>query len=490
MIGPILRRELLDHLMSVRFALTLLITVALMVVNGVLFSGIGHQVRMAEYHDRLESSASWVEQYAGSLGDLTVRGPGYLVKRPSSLSFIASGRESFLPPSIEARALRSWGGSWGFTLYMPWYLTYRAPQAPPSTGIVPDFVEVDWVFIVGFCMSLMALLLTYDGVCGERREGTLKLLLSGPVPRYTVLLGKLAAAWAVVSAALTVGVVVNLVILSLFGPIRIDADVWLRLLPILAACLLYLGCFVGLGLLASTLSERPSSCLVSLLLVWTVLLVLLPNTVAGVVSYFQKPEADGKAHQARREALTETHLKSKFQVTSRRYGTTSPVTPVDENERPPYEFLVPFSDFLAQRLQLDVAFEEDRLRRQLAPVELGMSLSRISPYGTFQYTMESLAGTGLPRHQRFLDAARRYETTFRRFTDERDAADAGSYHLFGLAPGLSSEPVPVEAIPRFHEDRSLNAVLDDTAADLALLALFVLAIFMAANAAFLRTDVA
>ena len=39
MIAAILRRELVDHLTSLRFALTLLITTALMAVNGVVFSG-------------------------------------------------------------------------------------------------------------------------------------------------------------------------------------------------------------------------------------------------------------------------------------------------------------------------------------------------------------------------------------------------------------------------------------------------------------------
>ena len=477
MTGSIFRRELLDHLMSVRFGLTLLITVALMVVNGIIFSGPGHRMRMEEYRDRLEESAGWVERNAGNLGDLAVRGPGDLVKRPSPLAFVAFGRENFLPSQIGARAESSWGGSWGFMIHLPWYLSYRSPQAPPSTGIVPDFVEIDWVFIVGFCLSLMALLLTYDGVCGERHEGSLRLLLSGPVPRYSVLLGKFAAAWAVLAAALSVGVVIDLLILGLRGHLQLDGDLSLRLAPVLAACLLYLACFVGLGLLVSTLSERPSASLVSLLLLWTVLLVLLPNTVAGVVSYFEDPGADEKAHHSQQQALTEQH-----QVWNKS-------TPVDDDERPPYEFVEIFSTFLSERLRLDVSFEEERLRRQLRPVQLGVSLSRGSPYGMFQYAMESLAGTGLPRHLRFLASARRYAQTFRQFTDARDQADPDSYHLFGLAPGLSSDPVPVEAIPVFHEDQSVGSIVEDTVDDLSLMALFALVVLMAANAAFLRMDV-
>lgn len=477
MTGSIFRRELLDHLMSVRFALTLLITVFLMVVNGIIFSGPGHRQHVEQFQDRLESSTGWVERHTGSLGDLAVRGPGDLIKRPSPLAFIAYGRTNFLPSQIEARAQSSWGGSWGFMIHLPWFLSYQSPQAPPSTGIVPDFVEIDWVFIVGFCLSLMALLLTYDGVCGERHEGSLQLLLSGPVPRHSVLLGKFAAAWVVLAAALALGITIDLLILALRGHLQLNGDLSLRLAPVLAACLLYLACFVGLGLLVSTLSDRPSSSLVSLLLVWTVLLVLLPNTVAGVVSYFQESSADEKAHGSQQEALTEEH-----QVWNKS-------SPVEDGDRPPYEFVEIFSDFLSERLRLDVTFEEEKLRRQLSPVQLGVSLSRASPYGMFQYAMESLAGTGLPRHLRFLASARRYARAFRQFTDERDQADPDSYHLFGLAPGLSSEPVPVEAVPVFHEDQSVGSIFEDTADDLCLLALFALVALMAANTAFLRMDV-
>ena len=477
MISAILRRELADHLTSLRFALTLLITAALMAVNGVVFSGSDRERAQERYQDQLKSAEDRLEGLAGSLGELAVMGPGALAKRPSPLSFVAFGREDFLPATIMAQRTSTYGGNWGFMIHMPWSLDYQEPAAPPAAGVVPDFIEVDWVFIVGFCLSLMALLLTYDGICGERREGTLKLALSGPVPRSSLLLGKFAAAWIVLAAALTVGVVLNLVVLGLAGPVELGIDLFLRLAPVHLACLLYLACFVGLGLLVSCLSERPSSALVVLLLVWTVLLVLLPNTVSGAVSYFQEPRMDWRSHHSQRQALVEEH-----QI----WRKTSPVEP---GERPPAEFVAEFSDFLRQRLQLDREFSEEQLRRQLEPVQAGALVNRVSPYGILQYALESLAGTGLPRHLGFIEAARRYALDFRRFTEERDQADPDSYHLFGLAPGLSERPVPVEAIPRFGEPLSAGAALADASTDLALLALFALLAFMAANIAFLRSEI-
>jgi hypothetical protein len=49
--------------------------------------------------------------------------------------------------------------------------------------------------------------------------------------------------------------------------------------------------------------------------------------------------------------------------------------------------------------------------------------------------------------------------------------------------------VPFEVIPLFRERLSTGSVLADTSTDLALLALFALLAFMAANIAFLRSEI-
>ena len=53
------------------------------------------------------------------------------------------------------------------------------------------FGSLDLAFIVKVVLSLFAILLTFDAICGEREGGTLKLVLSNAVPRDRVILGKL-----------------------------------------------------------------------------------------------------------------------------------------------------------------------------------------------------------------------------------------------------------------------------------------------------------
>ncbi|MFC1526319.1 ABC transporter permease subunit [Candidatus Latescibacterota bacterium] len=479
MLFTIFRRELLDHLMSVRFALSVALTVALMALNGVLFAGGEFGERMTSWRDAVKHTADHVETKSGEgLAELGIRGPGWLVKQPSPLVLCASGRDEFLPPSIDAFTGSTTSSSrWDMKIHMPWFLRYSTPPRAPDAGVLSDFAEIDWVFAIGFAMSLMALLLTYDGICGERESGTLRLLLSGPVPRFAVLAGKFLAALAVLSAALVAGVAINLLIISLFGAMELTAALGWKVLAMATAAVLYLAFFVAMGLLVSARAERPAASLVSLLLIWTVLLVLLPNTTAGVVSYLGAPKLEHQERHDAVEALWEEHQIDRQQ------------SPVGKDEHKPYEYVKVFTDYVQARLRVEQQYEEEFLRRQLAPVELGRSLNRASPYGVFQYAMESLADTGLPRHRRFMATAREYEKVFRQFVFERDQAEADSYHLFGMHDGMSTEPVPVEVVPVFGEDLSAGRTIGDTAPDLALLGLFALAALMGANVAFLRREI-
>lgn len=104
--------------------------------------------------------------------------------------------------------------------------------------------------------------------------------------------------------------------------------------------------------------------------------------------------------------------------------------------------------------------------------------------------MESLADTGLPRHRRFIEEARRYEGVFRVFVESRDRTDPDSYHLAGVTEGLSHQPVPEDAIPRFGEDLSAGASIGATAPDLLVLLLFAIGAYLAAHLAFVRQEVA
>jgi len=473
-----LRRELLDHLLSLRFVLAMLLSIGLMTLNGVTFSGGKFQERINRYIANQQRADELLSERAEDLAMLGVRGPGSLYKKPSQLVFCASGRDDFLPARIMANSQSSQSGSWGqITLWAPWILHYDQLSEPPLSGIVSDFIDIDWVFIIGFIFSLMAVLFTFDGICGERQTGTLQLVLSGAVPRSAVLGGKFLSVLLILFVPLAIGTLVDLLIAGLFGPISFTLEILGKIAAIFVAALLYLAFFVGLGLAVSSRCARSSSSLVFLVLIWGVLVILIPNTTPGMLAPLETPTFDWQTREKKIEDLREKYAIHEL-------VNTNP------DGRPPVELVAALSAFTEEWRRFDESFQDREFERNWQQVEQSRRLNRVTPYGLFQDVLESLADTGSARHHRFVQAARAYRTTFRRFIQAEDARDPDSYHLPGLLEGLSRREVPPEAVPRFSEDLSAQATILSTLSGLLLLALFALIAFMAAHLAFLRARIA
>ena len=82
MIWHIAKREILDNLTRFRFVLTLSLVMVLMVMNAVIFVSSQYPRRIAEYSQDTNNAIKSL-----NLGELAVKGPGYLYKPPSPTDF-------------------------------------------------------------------------------------------------------------------------------------------------------------------------------------------------------------------------------------------------------------------------------------------------------------------------------------------------------------------------------------------------------------------
>ena len=183
MIWHIAKRELYDNLNSLRFALATVLLLALMLTNAAVY--------LREHLERIQKYRTSVTDYWNvltsrtDLYELAQKGPGFLYKQPSPLRFCAEGGEAFLSDRVDAGAFYwEWGDLKGF-----WSLAYPS-STPNLINVRPDVTKIDWGFIAGYVLSLIALLFTFDSISGERERGTLRLILATPMPRHTVLAGK------------------------------------------------------------------------------------------------------------------------------------------------------------------------------------------------------------------------------------------------------------------------------------------------------------
>ena len=462
----IAKRELYDNLNSLRFALATVLLLGLMLTNAVVHLR-EQPARIQRYLTSVTDARNALEARADSLYELAQKGPGKIYKKPSPLHFCAEGGDPFLSGAVEAHHY-----FWEYgNLKSFWQMRYPA-ATPNLTNIRPDVTKIDWAFVIGYVLSLIALLFTFDSVAGERERGTLRLILANSVPRHTVLVGKFLGALMSISIPFALAVLINLLVLSTSSTVYLGADAWGRLGIIFFIALLYTCLFLALGLLVSTRVQRSAVSLVILLLTWVTLVVFMPSVLALIASGFSSPMSNDEL-RIRHKQINDKHRTEYQRIFS---------TP---NSEPLYAG----SKYVTQEAAEQERLVEERLNEQVVQVQYARSITRISPTAVLQHLLESFAGTGFERHLQFLENAQRYAQEYRKFVVDADRGDPASLHLMGVRRAMSQKPVSPESIPIFEDTISLSKDFNAAAIDLLLLMLFFVVLLSGAYLAFVRVEV-
>ena len=466
MIWHIAKRELYDNLNSLRFALATVLLLGLMLTNAVVHLR-EQPARIQRYLTTVTDARNALETRADSLYELARKGPGKLYKKPSPLHFCAEGGDPFLSGAVQSDHY-FWENE-GLKSF--WQMRY--PSATPNlTNIRPDVTKIDWAFVIGYVLSLIALLFTFDAIAGERERGTLRLMLANSVPRHTVLIGKFLGALVSISISFAFAVLINLSVISTSSAVHLGADVWGRSGIVCFVALLYTSLFLALGLLVSTRVQRSAVSLMILLLMWVTFVIFTPSILALITSGFSSPMSydELRVHQNR---INDKHLEQYWRVLGRSKSET----------------LQAASKYVTQEAAEQERLIEKRLNEQVAQVQQARSITRISPTAILQHLLESFAGTGFERHLQFLENAQHYAREYREFVIDTDNADPESLHLIGVREGMSQKPVNPDAVPIFEDTLSLSKDFNAAAMDLLLLTLFVVVLLAGAYLAFVRLEI-
>jgi Cu-processing system permease protein len=142
-----------------------------------------------------------------------------------------------------------------------------------------DVTIVSLSSLVTYLVPLIALLLGYDAIVGERERGSLELLLSMPITRLELLLGKFAGLAAALSAATALGFGAALLVLS----DRLDAGDALHFFGFAASAILLGLAFLSLSLCLSVLARhriRASGLAIGL---WFLFVLVFDMVLMGVL---------------------------------------------------------------------------------------------------------------------------------------------------------------------------------------------------------------
>jgi ABC-type transport system involved in multi-copper enzyme maturation permease subunit len=400
------------------------------------------------------------------------------------------------------------------------------------------FPSLDMALIIRVVLSLLALMLAYDAISGERERGTLAVMLANPIPRHQVLLGKLLGGMISIAIPLATGLLTGLLVALLYGSATLDSSAWIRIGLVLLCSLLYLSAIFILGILVSARTRRSATSLVILLFIWVVLVMLWPNMGSYVARQTLKVE-DKSVVDTKREAL-ERELREKiyqfseaqmeaglrptysFIAGSRNTGFSgdvpypAAVQYLDRKQMIWYlagiKYCVPLQIEYADKVwELYRAYEEE-LRRQVAFSE---NITRISPAWTYYNAISVLSGTDYGAYTRFMNQARRYRQQLISYSDAQQGFSTPSFfttmkisdtlthdQLVEIESRGGNEAIKrlqssywpkaptLENIPVFrHQPEPLTESIGRILPDVTILILLNMIFFLAAYASFVRQEV-
>jgi len=246
----LIRKELLENLLTLRLGVALILTVALAV--------------MATFIGSVDFSAS-LDGYESEAASLSKRNSEQTVYQGYDPTILVPP----MPLSVLSRGNVATGGQGVFMGidYVPitsWGLTGATSQ------FMKVLVQIDFSTVVALLLSFLAVVLGFDGICGERQRGTLKEVLSNSVPRGQVALAKLVGGIISLCVPFTVAFVVSLLIMLANSDIQLAGDDWIRLALFFALSCLYLGQVFSLSLMVSCLTRDASTSLTICLFAWLV----------------------------------------------------------------------------------------------------------------------------------------------------------------------------------------------------------------------------
>jgi Cu-processing system permease protein len=156
-----------------------------------------------------------------------------------------------------------------------------APTGNVGTSAL-DVVIVSLSSLTIFVIPLVALLISHDAIVGEMERGTMLLLLSYPVSRLQVLLGKFLGHLAVLTFATAFGYGAAAIALMASGA-EIGGGSWAAFAGMILTSILLGAVFIAIGYLISAIVRERATAAGIAIGVWLLLVVLFDMALLGAL---------------------------------------------------------------------------------------------------------------------------------------------------------------------------------------------------------------
>ncbi|MDE0018790.1 MAG: ABC transporter permease subunit [Candidatus Poribacteria bacterium] len=470
MLMTLIQKEVMHHILSVRFV-ALLLMCLLLVPLTLSTNYRNYRQNLVDYQEAVKLAN--IEETTVNLKmplepELEV---SKLLLKPTPLSVFANGLADTLPSYL------------GMTRNG---ITQGAPALVSSLSNLLG--HLDFLFIVGTVFSLLALLFTFDAVAGEREAGTLRITLANSLPRDLFLWSKLIGGYVVFVVPFLVSLLFGLLVLVWQGFPLGEPEIFPRVLSLTLISLLYIGVFFAIGTVISTYLDNSKTALIVAFTVWVFAVLITPRVgflAAKLIAPTRTSQSVYMEKTAMRDDFNAAVDKEKWRIILEEIPPEEDGSIIvgGENgkkvdERVKFleeEYRLKFQDH-ANKLDRDYKRETERQE------QLGETLSRITPTSSLIYLATNLTQTGKGTRSTYFQTGDRYydmlhTDMFSKIIDHITARVFTSEDTVTI-----TQPPPLETI-------TLGETFRQSAVDVLLLCFFAVVLTTVAFLKFFRSDI-
>jgi ABC-type transport system involved in multi-copper enzyme maturation permease subunit len=426
LLGTLVLREIHDLILTLRFSVGTLVAVVLAVLAAYMGS-VDYNARLDSYQTKLKLNNQALHQTT----TYSFLSPT-LVRPPEPLSILNHG--------LEGRV----GTDFGVSVDTE---NTEATGENRGNEYLAIFSEVDLTVIVGVILGLLALLFTFDAVCGEREAGMLKLVTSYPVARWKLLLGKYLGAWLTLMLPTALACLASLLVMGSTAHVHFGAQEGVRIGLIFLTYALYLSLMLLVGLVVSSFAQRSSLALVFVTFFWFFFVTIVPNLatmfpdfVGKRASVYQRAREGvrqtDKEQEAAFNAVKDPRRDFSFYFAPTNSGGSWTAFECRWGDRKYYDQL---RNYFGQLIPLSLKFAAKRadywreyIRYREGQAALARGLSFLSPSAVFQNTATFVSGTSGADYKHYIDLASQYRRTFLGYLERKQTFT--SYRWFTEDP--------------------------------------------------------
>ena len=480
MLMTLIQKEILHHILSIRFV-ALLVMCVLLIPLTLSINYRKYNQNLVNYQEAVKRAQTEAKENPPNAQDPSTEVSKFFLK-PTPLSVFANGLEEALPTYL------------GMT---------RNGVRQSSMGLAQASVayalgNLDFLFIVGTVFSLLALLFTFDAVAGEREAGTLRINLSNPLPRDVFLWSKLIGGYIVFVIPFLVSFLLGLLILVGQGFPLGEFNVALPVLSLTLISLLYIGVFFAIGVVISTYLDNAKTALIVAFTFWVFAVLIAPRG-AFVVAKLVAPTQTQQSVYMEKTALHNNLTKDKEEKIWKKMveafesgGAISISLNDPEAQEKMGELRKPIEEEFRTEFQnrsdkIDRDYQREKDRQE----QVGEMLSRIAPTSSLTYSAMNLTQTGKLKREVYFQTGERYysqinDTYFSEISDGMLAQMLQFAARMNDSPESETDKIPP---PPTLTEPSLSETLLRSMVDVCLLGFFAVAFTMIAFLKFFRSDI-